>query len=221
MSPVRTSVKTALGLGALAASALTGVTTGAAAGTAPTCHGRTATIVGDREYVEGTSGDDVIYAPNSEVHAFEGDDDICAAYLVYAGPGNDVVTVPGGGDTEVQGDGGNDRIIVGRGYADIRGGFGNDEITTGKGQQLVNGGPGRDRISAGPGKDYVAGDDGADVLRGGAGEDTLVGGRGADELHGGSADDELYGGRGQDTGYGGPGKDSCERGVEERHTCHA
>lgn len=210
------------GLAAVAATTLSGVPTAAsdADPSPPLCHGKPATIVGDSEYVLGTPGDDVIYAPNSEVHSFAGDDDVCAAYLVYAGPGDDYVTVPGGGDTEIQGDAGNDRIVVGRGFAEIRGGRGRDTITTGKGPQFVVGGQGRDRISTGPGKDQIDGQAGADVLRGGAGNDYVNGSSGSDELHGGAGDDELSGGRGDhDVAYGGPGADICERAVEERHSC--
>ncbi|MGA8848056.1 MAG: calcium-binding protein [Nocardioides sp.] len=198
-----------------------GVPTGASGAdpSPPRCHGAPATIVGDSEYVLGTPGDDVIFAPDSEVHAFDGDDDICAAFLVYAGPGDDHVTMTGNGDTEVQGDAGNDRIVVGHGFAEISGGPGGDTITTGKGSQYVSGGQGRDQISTGPGRDRIDGQEDADVLRGGAGDDDVRGSGGSDDLHGGGGDDALSGGRGDDVAYGGPGADSCERTVETRRRC--
>ncbi len=90
---------------------------------------------------------------------------------------------------EIDGTGGDDRLL-GRG--------GNDELD-GKG--------GRDKLYGGSGHDELDGDSGNDLLYGGSGNDDLDGGSGRDKLYGGSGRDELDGDRGNDVLYGGKGAD--------------
>jgi hypothetical protein len=94
-------------------------------GPAPTCRGRTATIVGTNhaDTLRGTPRRDVIVAlrGNDTIRGRAGNDVICA------GRGNDHVT----------GDNGADRI---------NGGPGRDTLRGGKGKDRLNGGPGPDRL---------------------------------------------------------------------------
>lgn len=144
----------------------------------PTCFGETPTIQGSG-YIEGTSGDDVILATEgSEVHALGGDDLVCGAGLVYAGPGRDKIFYRGGGtDIALHGGPGGDRIFyVGGELATIEGGDGNDHLRTGPGPQYVSGGRGNDDIGLGKGDDHAYGGAGRDHIDGGPGDDSASGG---------------------------------------------
>lgn len=146
----------------------------------PTCFGLEPTITGSGE-VRGTRGDDVILAtPGSEVHALAGDDRVCGAGLVHAGPGHDRVWYDGGGaDVLLDGGGGVDRLFyLGGSRAELVGGRGDDHLRAGPGRQRVQGGRGNDDISLGRGHDWTNGGPGNDRIVGGAGTDTADGGRG-------------------------------------------
>lgn len=159
----------------------------------PTCFGRTPTITGSG-YLEGTSGDDVVLAePGAEVHTYGGDDRVCGAGLVHAGPGRDRIFYRGGGaDILLDGGSGDDRIFyLGRALAEVEGHDGNDVLRTARGPQYVLGGRGNDDISTGRGKDYV---------------------------NGGAGRDKINGGRGKDSGTGGGGKDLCGN-LEDARSC--
>jgi len=78
---------------------------------------------------------------------------------VYAGDGNDFVTV-GSGEAELHGEGGNDVL---------NGGTGNDLLEGGAGRDELHGGDGNDNIVISNVTDLVAGE----VMDGGAGTDTL------------------------------------------------
>jgi hypothetical protein len=75
-----------------------------------------------------------------------------------------------------------DRLFVLPGSGDCQcfGGGGNDEL---------HGADGADLIDGGAGTDAITGSDGGDVLRGGGGNDTIIGGLGADKEFGGEGDD--------------------------------
>ena len=81
---------------------------------------------------------------------------------------------------------------------DLEGGGGNDRLVGLRGDDVLRGLGGNDELRGGRG---------ADTLVGGRGGDTLVGGRGDDELDGGRGADRLLSGNGDDTLTGGPGKD--------------
>lgn len=206
-----------------------------AAGKAPKCFGRTATIVGtpQRDNINGTNGPDVI----------------------VSGKGWDVI----------DGRGGKDRICAGRGADRLEGGVGDDFLYGGYDSMLygedqygdtLNGGPGDDHIDGGPGLspndrgldvisyagatssvmvdlaagvatiggstntlvsiEYVTGTRYDDVLRGDdyfqtltglAGADRIVGLGGVDFLDGGSGPDLIRGGDRPDYVNGGAGDD--------------
>lgn len=121
-----------------------------------------------------------------------------------------------GGNDQVAGDDGDDRIeggpgddwLLGQGGADaLSGDAGADTLEGGEGDDRLHGGPGADELNGMMGDDDLDGDAGPDTLRGGAGADTLSGGAGDDALHGNDGDDRLDGGAGQDTLFGGAGND--------------
>lgn len=81
---------------------------------APTCAGRTATIVGN--------------ASSNEIHGTAGPD----------------VIVGRGGNDDIEGRGGNDLICGNRGNDELEGGRGNDRLVGGRGFDEAEGGRGRD-----------------------------------------------------------------------------
>lgn len=102
---------------------------------------------------------------------------------------------------------------------DLRGGNGNDRLEGGGGDDELRGGNHDDRLEGGSGNDILRGDNGEDELLGGTGSDTLVGGRGddlliggggADTLNGSSGDDVLRGGGGDDVLRGSSGRDTAD-----------
>jgi Ca2+-binding RTX toxin-like protein len=102
-------------------------------GSALTCRGRTATLIGTvlHDAITGTPGRDVIIAlaGNDVIKALGGNDVVCT------GEGNDTAT-GGGGKDSLQGELGKDRL---------KGGSGNDRLNGGKGRDTCIGGSGRDK----------------------------------------------------------------------------
>lgn len=137
--------------------------------------------------VEGTNGNDKIVVTESPAQVcasisspqdrsrFCFDRREVGSVVVFAGDGNDSVTVRG-----------NLRSF-------IEGGDGNDRITGGNGDDALNGGRGNDRINGGRGDDHIRGDSGNDALAGGYGDDFLEGGLGGDTLKGNAGNDWLFG----------------------------
>lgn len=118
---------------------------------------------------------------------------------------------------------GNDTVI-GSNQADIvNGNQGNDRLILGKGDDTIFGGKGNDTIAGEQGKDFFSGDAGDDILYGGnindqftdladsiyggAGNDTIFGQEGNDFLNGNQDNDYLQGGTGDDILRGGKGGD--------------
>ena len=144
-------LRTVIGIGTLALTLVGGAAAlvGPADAAGPTCDGKAATIVGDRNglpdnqtlQIDGTDGPDVIVGSEGldQIFAFGGDDTICGL----------------GGADLIQGVGGEDRIF---------GGSGNDFLTGGDDDDLVVGGRGNDRLR---------GDLGTDVCKGGKGRDEV------------------------------------------------
>ena len=162
----------------------------ASAQTAPTCFGRTATIVGtegDDDTLWGTTGSDVMSA-------------LGGIDFVYGWPeGSFQPALPDEADY-------------------ICGGLGGDRLFSGYGRDHVRGGSGMDGILGGNGNDVLEGGAQADGLRGEGGHDRLFGGGNgqvgccpgtADSLSGGNGDDYLDGGLGTDGMNGGSGYDTC------------
>jgi Ca2+-binding RTX toxin-like protein len=123
-------------------------------------------------------------------------------------PGPDTIQAPNT-STNINGRGGDDRLLGGDGNDWIRGGPGNDFIEGGfaGGEDTLVGGDGNDFLVAGDGDDQLSGGTGADHLDAGSGDDRLNGGAGADELFSGAGDDTALGGDGDDIIRGGLGDD--------------
>ena len=164
----------------------------ATAGTAPTCLGRPATIVGHGA-IHGTAHADVIVGSQG-------------ADMIIGGGGNDRICVAGGDDTIEAGDG-SDRIEAGRGDDEVIGGNGSDLVLAGAGVDTVFGRRGNDRLYGGAATDYLDSGLGDDTLDGGpGGDDQVIGGGGNDHLSGGpGGGDVLEGDYGTDSIDGGPG----------------
>lgn len=96
-----------------------------------------------------------------------------------------------GGDDRILGSRFNDVISGGSGRDDIRGGIGNDQIFGDAGGDWLFGQQGRDVIEGGIGNDQLFGGIANDILRGGAGNDRLNGGIGNDILIGNGGVDTL------------------------------
>jgi Ca2+-binding RTX toxin-like protein len=110
----------------------------------------------------------------------------------------------------INGNGGNDRIMVGAGVtmgATINGGSGNDWLWGGGGADVVHGDHGNDHVYGGAGDDELHGDAGNDKMWGCDGNDTMFGEGGHDKLNGGLGDDEVWGGDSHDHLYGLDGND--------------
>ncbi|MBS1886475.1 MAG: hypothetical protein JSU06_04725 [Actinobacteria bacterium] len=165
-----------------------------AAGAAPTCLGRPATIVGGG-VIHGTARADVIVGSRG-------------ADTIVGGGGNDRICA-GGGDDTIEGGQGSDRIDAGAGDDQVIGGNGSDLVLAGPGADTAFGKRGNDRLHGGPGTDYLDSGLGDDTLDGGPGDgDQVIGGVGNDHLSGGAGDgDVLEGDYGTDTIDGGPGAD--------------
>ncbi|CAH2601990.1 Calcium-binding protein [Rhodovastum atsumiense] len=168
--------------------------------------------------LDGSPGDDLILAYRSNDTVF--------------GDGRDILTVNGGNDVILGGDGADslvgdamngptprfpddmvsDSPLPGRNL--ILGEAGADTITAGFGADTVLGGAGNDVIRGvgsfgGSPSAFEAFDalDGDDVLQGEAGDDSIDGGGGRDVILGGEGNDTLRGGYGADILTGGAGND--------------
>jgi Ca2+-binding RTX toxin-like protein len=198
-----------------------------AGSSAPTCHGKPATVVGTqgRDYFASFNGDfhsgDVVdmLGGNDRVADWARNVTICGAKgrdkISTAGPDVGRHTVVDGGrglDRLARFDYPHDREAVPK----LFGGAGNDRIDgshsgSGYGQDSIRGGTGDDVIDAGEGHDFVRSGGGSDYVLGGRGGDKLYGGRGADRLFGGSRPDH---GPRDDYANGGPQRDRCVANVE-------
>jgi len=130
---------------------------------------------------------------------------------INAGDRGDIVCTRGGED-EVRGDQGADRIYLGA--TDFE-----DFAEGGPGADLLNGGEADDTLWGDDAAGYLGGSptDGRDTIYGGEGEDGLLGKGKADDLFGGKDDDYLAGADGADvlTGGGGTADEAwCGNGVD-------
>jgi Ca2+-binding RTX toxin-like protein len=185
----------------------------------PTCHGRTATVV-------GTPARDVFHPEDlnqGDVLVLRGGDDRVVDFelrvTACGGTGRDHLEA-GQEAGSVLFDGGSGRDSLGsQEDADERtsrrmtlfGGPGNDRLYGAAGRprprNLMSGGSGRDHVFGFFAEEIIRGGDGEDRLEGGGNADLLYGGRGADELKG---DDPDQGLRARDFANGGAGRDNCE-----------
>lgn len=142
---------------------------------------------------------------------------------IFAGNGNDIITVLVTGNDRVYGDAGNDVIDSGAGNDILYGGTGNDTLNGGTGvdrlygmddDDVLNGGDDNDSLYGGDGTDTLNGGNANDLLKGGNGNDILNGDAGDDRVYGDAGDDEINGGAGYDKLYGGDGIDTINGGSE-------
>lgn len=196
---------------------------------APSCDGRTATIVGtDRaEELVGTDGPDVIVALGGadEIEAGGGDDVVCGGDgddVVRGGAGVDVLS--GGADHDrlstgsgaggsLVGDAGDDRLFAQAADTTLSGMEDDDELRGFKPGLVFSGGPGEDTIIGSDFPDVILGGPDGDDINAADGDDVEVdGGDGDDRLAGGDGNDRLLGGEGTDVCDGGAGRDVCDGG---------
>ncbi|MBN1845573.1 MAG: beta-propeller domain-containing protein [Sedimentisphaerales bacterium] len=118
---------------------------------------------------------------------------------VFAGAGDDVVTVQADlttpvqlwgqqGDDLLEGAAGPDRLIGGAGSDTLNGNGGDDRLRANRGNDQCDGGAGDDRLWGGAGVDLVSGGPGCDRLGGGAGGDLLYASDGEDHIRRAAAD---------------------------------
>jgi len=122
---------------------------------------------------------------------------------IFAGAGDDNVTVIGATQSYIDGGAGNDLL---------RGGDAKDNLIAGAGKNTLFGGLGDDRLVGSGGRDFMYGEAGMDRLYGNAGADMLDGGAHIDRCYGGDGDDLLVGGTSNDKLYGEAGNDSFSGG---------
>ena len=110
-----------------------------------------------------------------------------------------LVNGQGGNDTIILDGNSADKVFGGSGDDTIDGGAGDDNLNGQSGEDHIFGGAGADRISGGSDNDYLVGDNdavasnlhGIDTMFGGSGEDTLYGGGKADMMSGGTRQRQL------------------------------
>lgn len=124
-------------------------------------------VAGDLSTVNGTSGNDMIFAQK-----FDGTGDR-GSQVINAGNGHDVVQARSGNDT-VFGGSGNDSIAGGIDNDMLYGGIGNDVIFGGTERDMLFGEAGRDRLEGGRDNDVISGGAHADTVNGGEGEDIFT-----------------------------------------------
>ena len=125
--------------------------------------------------------------------------DAVKAYI-WAGQGDDTVTVSAGA---------NNKIDTGEGNDTVTGSDERDTIRTGDGDDVIHANGGNDNVDAAAGDDEINGGEGKDSLKGKEGNDTIRGDAGNDTVNGGSGDDNLTGGADKDKFIGGNGTDTC------------
>ena len=195
-------------------------------------------VDGDEDTVDGGVGfDTVIFQGN---HAMHVNLNLWQVERIFGGGGDDVFDAhDAAGGIEIDGGGGNDRLIGSSGDETLRGGDGNDTLDSSYGADLLVGGAGIDTVdyshsawggvtvdlSTGTGSgnhaegDCLSGIENligsiySDVLTGDAAANRLEGGGGYDTLFGGDGDDTLIGGSGHTLMFGGDGADAFRIGL--------
>lgn len=132
---------------------------------------------------------------------------------IFAGGGNDDVSISADIITYMDLGGGNDRAIGGAGSDTLTGGAGKNTLFGGLGNDRLNGSGSRDSLLGEGNDDRLYGNGGDDTLDGGGNVDRLFGGDGNDLLFGASSNDKLYGEAGDDTLFGGSGNDILDGGA--------
>jgi Ca2+-binding RTX toxin-like protein len=122
--------------------------------------------------------------------------DFVAGIYVYAGSGNDRVTLPATMTRQAFISGGSgDDFLRGGGVGDtLLGDSGNDTIFGADGPDFIDGSAGNDTLQGDAGNDVILGGLDDDLLFGNAGRDLLIGQQGIDTLTGGADPNILIGG---------------------------
>ncbi|MEH1961955.1 MAG: hypothetical protein V7L05_19155 [Nostoc sp.] len=95
--------------------------------------------------------------------------------VIFAGGGDDSISLSGvAGNHYIDGGSGDDILFGGSGADRIDGGSDDDTLVGGRGDDTLFGSSGKDILSGGKGNDYLQGDSGDDILTGGAGSDKFV-----------------------------------------------
>lgn len=192
----------------------------------------TGTIQGGFQAILTNDGDDILRNSGlveGNVDMLDGNDTVRNDGVISGnlelGVDNDTYVGFGGTVTgEINGESGNDTIMVDQNDADIDGGAGIDlvlargdvldvtnveEIRLLGGADLeVRGSNLSETINGNRGDNLLLGEGASDTINGGAGNDEIQGGDGNDELAGSIGDDLINGGADDDTITGGPGHDT-------------
>jgi uncharacterized repeat protein (TIGR01451 family)/fimbrial isopeptide formation D2 family protein len=99
-----------------------------------------------------------------------------ARIVVYAGAGNDTVTINSARPALIHGEAGADRLYGGPNNDEIYGDDGNDYLSGGSGNDILVGGTGNDTITGGAGRDLLIGGADIDSLSDNSGDNILIGG---------------------------------------------
>ena len=95
--------------------------------------------------------------------------------VIFAGDGNDKISLSGViGNHYIDGGAGSDILVGGDGTDRIDGGSNDDKLVGGKGNDILFGSSGKDTLIGNIGNDYLQGDSGNDYLKGGAGLDKFA-----------------------------------------------
>ena len=154
----------------------------------------------------------IVVDAGAEVDSITIDASVAKDVLVNAGDGDDIILINAEGNHTLNGDAGNDRLVVG-------GAAMASTLSGGEGDDVLQGGDANDSLTAAGGNDLLSGGDGDDTLRGGEGDDDADGGLGSDDLFGDAGNDSLTGGPagegtmdGQNSVEGGEGDDFVQGG---------
>ncbi len=171
------------------------------------------TISGDGgiDFINGNLGNDSLIG-RGQLFGEDGADtianDTSGPAIISGGPGPDrlfsaILNGTIGGPTTIDGDDGNDTIIVrGPAHDEVHGDVGNDTITdSSAGEDILDGGANPDNISTDAGAFHATslGGDGDDTLSGAGGHCTMSGGAGDDMIHFQGGALVAFGGDGADT----------------------
>jgi Ca2+-binding RTX toxin-like protein len=96
--------------------------------------------------------------------------------VVYAGAGNDTVTINAARPALIHGEAGADRLFGGSNNDEIYGDDGNDYLSGGSGNDILIGGVGNDTLLGGNGRDVLIGGTGVDNISDSSGDNILIGG---------------------------------------------
>lgn len=174
-------------------------------GTENTVTGDTLSASTDGAFIYGLAGDDSINTAgfvDATIYAGKGDDFVTVdGGLVYGNAGIDTITLTVAAGATATVFGGSDVVGTTDGADVING-------STSAGDLLIYGNAGIDQITGGTGNDTIYGGADGDIIDGGAGDNMLFGNLGDDSITGGAGDSTIFGGQDNDTIVGGAGDEA-------------